>query len=71
MFLIVVFQFIAAYEYLRMSCKIPNISPGLIDIFKHIFEGLYFEGLYLGGILCYYLIVKTLKSIVMSVKSLE
>ena len=26
-------------------CKIPNISPGLIDIFNHILRGLYSGGL--------------------------
>ena len=29
--------------------KIPNISPGLIAIFKHILGGLYSGGLIFGG----------------------
>ena len=29
--------------------KIPNVSPGLIEVFKHFLEGLYSEGLTFGG----------------------
>ena len=29
--------------------KVPNISPGIIAIFKHIFGGLYSGGLIFGG----------------------
>ena len=29
--------------------KILNISPGLIEVRKHFFGGLYLGGLYLGG----------------------
>ena len=30
-------------------CKIPNISPELIEVRKHFFEGLYSGGLIFGG----------------------
>ena len=30
-------------------CKIPNISPGLIEVRKHILGGLYSGGLIFGG----------------------
>ena len=32
--------------------KIPNVSPGLIEVFKHFWGGLIFGGLYSEGILC-------------------
>ena len=31
-----------------MHRKVPNINPGLIDIYNHILEGLYSRGLQLG-----------------------
>ena len=34
------------YKY----CKIPNISPGLIEVRKHFLGGLYSGGLYSGGL---------------------
>ena len=36
-------------QLLKIYRKIPNISPGLIDIFKHILGGLYSGGLIFGG----------------------
>ena len=60
---------------LRSYCSsyriILNISPGLIDIYKHILGALYSGGLYSGdlypeGILCQCLHIKTSKSIIIS-----
>ena len=31
--------------------KIPNISPGLIEVFKHFLGGLYSGGLIFGGLI--------------------
>ena len=31
--------------------KIPNVSPGLIEVFKHFLGGLYSGGLYSGGLI--------------------
>ena len=32
-------------------CKLLNISPMFIEVFKHIFGGLYSGGLYSGGLI--------------------
>ena len=38
-------------EIIFNYCKIPNISPGLIEVRKHILGGLYLGGLYSGGLI--------------------
>ena len=36
-------------HHLRTYRKIPNVSPGLIEVFKHFLGGLYSGGLIFGG----------------------
>ena len=43
------------YRFIRLDIfyrKIPNISPGLIEVRKHFLGGLNSGGLYLEGVLC-------------------
>ena len=38
------------YDLLKYR-KIPNVSPGLIEVFKHFLGGLYSGGLHSGGLI--------------------
>ena len=38
-------------EYLKTYRKIPNVSPGLIEVFKPFLGGLYSGGLIFGGLI--------------------
>ena len=52
--------------------EIPNVSPGLRDIFKHILGGLYSGGAYTRREFCVSIcIFKTLKSLDISIKYLH
>ena len=54
------------YIYIYIHRKIPNISPGLIAIRKHILGGLYSEGLIFGRACCVSIFVSRLAKYIIS-----
>ena len=44
-----IYIYIHIYTYIHIYRKIPNVSPGLIEVFKHFLGGLYSGGLTFGG----------------------
>ena len=58
-----------SYSLLIRYRKIPNVSSGLIAIFKHILGGLYSGGAHIRRAFCVSICVSTiLKSIIISIK---
>ena len=49
MWFVLQFHFCLTLTVIVLHRKIPNVSPGLIEVFKHFLGGLYSGGLIFGG----------------------